>query len=414
MDSLPTRLAVALAIGLLVGLERGWHSRGEQEKQRAAGFRTFALSGLLGGIAGALGQVAGPVLLGLVFLGYTGAFAAFHWLEAKVNRDLGVTSVVAGMLTFVLGAYAVMGNLNIAIGCAVAVTLLLALREPLHRWIAALRWEDIRAVLILLAMSFLLLPILPNRTIDPWESVNPARIWLLAILIASISFGGYVAMRVFGQRLGIVMAALAGGLASSTATTLALARLGRGEPASARPLAAGILISCVVMAARVGVVATLLNPSLLPALWPPLAAGGVVLALGALALLFHTSGHPHPVIPAANPLELGMAIKLALAIGVIMLVSEVVQEQFGSAGTLVVAAVSGVVDVDAITISVASMEDSRLGLDTAIQAIVLAAGVNTLSKVVMAFWVGGAPIGRPVALGSAAALAAAGAALLVV
>jgi len=292
-------------------------------------------------------------------------------------------------------------------------TLLLALREPLHRWIAALRWEDIRAVLILLAMSFLLLPVLPNRTIDPWDSVNPARIWLLAILIASISFGGYVAVRVFGQRLGIVMAALAGGLTSSTATTLALARLGQGAAASDRPLAARILISCVVMVVRVGVVATLLNAPLLADLWLPLTVGGSAFAIAALVLLFHTSGHPHPVIHAANPLELGMAIKLALAIGIIMLASQVVQDQFGSAGVLLVAAVSGIVDVDAITISVANMENSQLGAETAVQAIALAVGVNTLSKVAMVFWVGGARLGRYVGMGSAAALAAAGAALAV-
>lgn len=412
MDSLPSRLAVSLAIGLLVGLERGWHSRDEQSKQRAAGFRTFALSGLLGGIAGAMGLAAGPVLLGFIFLGYTAAFAAFHWLEAKANMDLGATSVVAGMLTFVLGAYAVMGNLDIAIGCAVAMTLLLALREPLHRWIAALRWEDVRAILILLAMSFLLLPILPNRTIDPWDAVNPARIWLLAILIATISFGGYVAVRVLGQRLGIVMAALAGGLTSSTATTLALARLGKGASASDRPLAAGILVSCAVMVVRVGVVVTLLNASLLADLWLPLTAGGVVMVIAALLLLFHTSGHPHPVIHAANPLELGMAIKLAFAIGIIMIASKAVQDQLGNAGVLLVATVSGIVDVDAITISVANMEKSQLGTETAVLAIALAVGVNTLSKVVMTFWVGGARLGRYVGMGSVAALAAAGAALV--
>ena len=412
MDDLFTRLAVALAIGLLVGLERGWHTRDERDKQRAAGFRTFALCGLLGGVSGALSQITGPVLLGFIFIAYTGAFSLFQWLEARANNDLGATSVVAGLLTFVLGAYAVLGNLNIAIGCAVAMTLLLALRDPLHKWIAALRWEEMRAVLILLAMSFLLLPILPNRTIDPWDSINPAKIWLLAIMIAGISFGGYVAMRVFGSRLGILMAAIAGGLSSSTATTLALARLGGETPAADRPLAAGILVSCVVMVARVGAVAAVLNPSLLATLALPLAAGAAALA-GTATMLFLRSRTEtaHPVIQTSNPLALGTAIKLALVIGVITLAAEAVQRTVGDAGVLVVAAVSGVADVDAITISMANLGGHQVAMNIAVLAIALAVGVNTLSKVVMAGWVGGARIGRDVGIGSVLALVAAGAAL---
>jgi len=296
-----SRLAVALAIGLLVGLERGWHSRAEEEGRRAAGFRTFALSGLLGGVSGAIAGATDPVVLGFLFIGYTAAFAAFHWLEAGVNKDLGATSVVAGMLTFALGAYALIGDLRVAVACAVAMALLLALREPLHRWVASLRWEEIRAVLILLAMSFLLLPVLPNRTVDPWDSINPTQIWLLAIMMAAISFGGYVAVRLFGDRLGVVMAAVAGGLASSTATTLTLARLGRERPGSDRLLAGGILAAGVVMVVRVGVVATLLNWALLVPLLFPLAAAAVVLGLAAAFFLIGSGKAEHPDLNITNP-----------------------------------------------------------------------------------------------------------------
>lgn len=414
MNDLFSRLAVALAIGLLVGLERGWHTRDERDKQRAAGFRTFALCGLLGGISGALSQVLGPVLLGFIFVAYTGAFAAFQWLEARSTNDLGATSVVAGMLTFVLGAYAVLGNLNIAIGCAVATTLLLALRDPLHRWIAALRWEEMRAVLILLAMSFLLLPILPNRTVDPWGTVNPAQIWLLAIMIASISFGGYVAMRVFGSHLGILMAAIVGGVSSSTATTLALAKLGGETPAADRPLAGGILAAGVVMVVRVAVFTAVLNPSLLLRLWLPLTAGGLVLAGSAAFLFWRTrTESASPDIQTSNPLALGTAIKLALLISFIMLASDLVQRTMGAGGVLLIAGVSGVADVAAVTISMANLGGDQLSMNTAVYAIALALGVNTLSKAVMAGWVGGARIGRDVAIGSALAVIAGGAVLAV-
>lgn len=280
-----TRLGVALAIGLLVGLERGWRTREEADHQRAAGFRTFALTGLLGGVAGLLSRTAGGLVIGLSFLAFSAAFVAFHWLEAQAERNFSVTSVIAGMLTFLLGAMAVTGDLVVAISAAVAMTVLLAFRDYLHRWVASLTWEEIRAGLTLLAMSFLLLPILPNHRIDPWDTINPHEIWLLAILIAAISFGGYVAVRVFGSRLGILLTGLAGGLASSTATTLAFARLGREHRDSAGLLSAGILVSGMVMTIRVVAVASVLNPALLASLGPPLAAAAAALAAGAALML---------------------------------------------------------------------------------------------------------------------------------
>jgi len=399
-----SRLAVALAIGLLVGLERGWSSRKDDEGQRAAGLRTFALSGLLGGVSGAIAMAIDALLLGFLFVGYAAALTVFHWLEAQANKDLGATSLMAGLLTFALGAYALIGDLRVAAACAVATVLLLALREPLHRWIASLRWEEIRAVLILLAMSFLLLPVLPNRTVDPWDAINPAEIWLLAVMIAAISFGGYVAVRLFGDRLGVVMAAVTGGLASSTATTLTLARVGRDKPESDRLLAGGILTAGVVMVVRVGVVAALLNRALLMPLLLPLAAMAVVLAIGAALLLLWSPTNEHPELKITNPLELGTAIKLAAVIAIVMLAAEVVQNNVGAPGILGVAALSGVADVDAVTISMARLGAGRIALDVAVQAIALAVGVNTMAKAVMAGSAGGRRIGGYVGTASLVAV----------
>lgn len=408
-----SRLSVSLAIGLLVGLERGWRSRHEEDHQRAAGFRTFAISGLLGGVSGAIGLNAGGIVVGLVFLGFAGAFSAFHWLEARADGNLSVTSVVAGMLTFLLGAMAVMGEQSAAIAGAVALTGMLALREALHRWVASLTWEEIRAVLILLAMSFLLLPVLPNRTIDPWGTVNPYEIWLLAILIAGISFGGYIAVRLFGDRLGVVMAAFAGGLASSTATTLTFARLAKEQETSARLLAAGILVAGFVMVVRVGILAVALNRALLPSLAPSLGIGALVLAAGAALLLLWNTERASPNLKISNPLALGTALKLAAFIAVVMLAADLVRRAFGDVGVLVVAAVSGVADVDAVTISMAKLGGSGLSLEIVTQAIVTAVGVNTISKAVMAAWVGGRSIAAPIVLVSALAVMGLGAGLIV-
>jgi len=403
-NELLSRLAVSLAIGLLVGLERGWRTRDEEDHQRTAGFRTFALSGLLGGVTGALSLQAGGSLIGFVFIIYAAAFAAFHWLEAKAEQNMSVTSVVAGMLTFLLGTMAVTGELLVAVACAVAITILLALRDQLHRWVATLTWPEIRAVLILLAMSFLLLPILPNRTIDPWNSINPYEIWLLAILIAAISFSGYVAVRVFGDQLGLVLTAIAGGLASSTATTLAFARLGRAHPASARLLSAGILLSGVVMMIRVGSVAVALNGPLLTLLAPPLVGAAAILALGSAILLFRNTKQENPDLRIDNPLAIGTALKLAAFIAGVMLAVELLRGMFGNFGVLIVAAFSGVADVDAVTISMARMGGKDIDLNTTVRGILIAVAVNTGSKAMLAGWAGGRTIGALVSGISALAL----------
>lgn len=174
-EELFRRLAVALAIGLLIGLERGWQTREESDHQRTAGLRTFALSGLLGGICALLGAASSPLVLAAGLLAFTTALVTFSYLEASVEKNFSVTGVVAGILTFALGAYAMLGNETVAVGAAVAMAILLALRDPLHSWVRTVTWPEIRSVLVLLAMSFLLLPILPNRPVDPWQVLNPPK-----------------------------------------------------------------------------------------------------------------------------------------------------------------------------------------------------------------------------------------------
>ncbi|MEO8684764.1 MAG: DUF4010 domain-containing protein [Devosia sp.] len=401
-----SRLGVSLAIGLLVGLERGWRQRSEEDHQRAAGFRTFALSGLLGGVAGLVSLSTGGIVLGLIFVAYAAVFAAFHWLEATSDHDVSATSVIAGLLTFLLGALAVLGDIGVAAASAVAMAALLAFKEQLHRWVANLTWAEIRSVLILLAMTFLLLPLLPDRTIDPLGAVNPREIWLLTILIAAVSFVGYVAVKVFGHRMGILLAAAAGGLASSTATTLALARMSRGRPESVRLLAAGIALAGVVMMARVAGVTLLLNAALASQIIGPIAAAGTVLALSAL---FLTLGHREQTdsLPATeNPLAIGTAIKLGAVVVAVMLAVGYLRSTLGSVGVLLVAGVSGIADADALTISMARLGGNGLDLQTAAQAIMIGVAVNTVTKAVMAVSIGGRNLGLMVGAASLTALAA--------
>ena len=313
-EELFRRLGVSLAIGLLVGLERGWQTREESDHQRTAGLRTFALTGLLGGICGLISLVSSPFVLAAGLLAFTGALVTFSFLEAAAEKNFSVTGIVAGILTFVLGAYATLGNETVAVAAAVAMTILLALREPLHSWVRNVTWPEMRSVLVLLAMSFLLLPILPNRPVDPWQVLNPSEIWLLAILIAAVSFVGYIAVRVLGERKGIAVAAIAGSLASSTATTLSFARLAREHPQGTRLLASGILLAGITMMARIVVLAGVLKPELTAALiWPSVAAAAV-LGAGAAVLWLRQrqdGATEHPQLQIKNPFDLGTVLQLA-------------------------------------------------------------------------------------------------------
>ena len=407
-EELFRRLAVALAIGLLVGLERGWQTRQESDHQRTAGLRTFALAGLLGGLCGLMSIVSAPIVLAAGLIAFTAALTAFSYLEAKAENNLSVTGVVAGILTFVLGAYATLGNEVVAVAAAVATAILLALRERLHSWVRELTWPELRSALVLLAMSFLLLPILPNRTVDPWNVLNPSEIWLLAILIAAVSFAGYVAVRLLGDRKGIAAAAMTGGMASSTATTLSFARLAREQPDSTGLLAGGILLAGVIMLARVVVLAGTLKPDLIVTVLWPAAAGAAVLLLGAAVLLRKSKrpDTPEPKLDLRSPFDLGTVLQLAALIAVIMLFAKTVAGYAGPAGLFLLAAVSGIADVDALTLSMARFAEGQVGLREAGIAILVAAGVNTVSKAVMTAVVGGPRLGIFVGAVSALAVAA--------
>ncbi|MFY8107149.1 MAG: MgtC/SapB family protein, partial [Elstera sp.] len=361
---------------------------------RAAGVRTFALTGLLGGVCGGLVPLTAPVVLGLGMLGFALIFGAFHWRMAQETRNYSATGAIAGLLTFALGAYAVLGVVQIAVAGAVALTILLALKQPLHAWIRALTWPEVRAGLVLLAMSFLALPILPNRPIDPWGAVNPAEIWLLAIIIAALSFIGYGAVRILGARGGIALMALAGGLSSSTAVTVTLSRISRDAGADARTLAGGILLAGAMMLGRVVLVAGTLNPALFVPLALPLGAALLVfLASAGLLLAQPRSADTETALTLRNPLELAVSLKLAAFIAVTMLLATLIGRYFGETGLYLLAASSGLADVDALTLSFAQTGETALPLGTATIGITIAVMANTLSKAVMALILGTKPLG---------------------
>ena len=408
-----TRLAIALAIGLLIGLERGWSARSEKEGERAAGLRTHAISGLLGGITALLEQLTTPLLIGFVFLGFAGVTALFHWLESRDEHNFSATGAVAGMIAFMLGAYAVLGEPEIAIAAATATVVLLALKTTLHGWLKRLEWIEIRSVLILVTMTFLFLPFIPDRTIDPWDTLNPARIWELAIFVCAISFTGYIAIRLFGERNGVMLAAIAGGVVSSTAATLNFAKIARDNPTQTTLMTGSITLAGAVMSIRILLIVAALNMSLVPALWPVLAMAAFVQGVTGALMIILGARHGTQTIEWKNPFDLPSALQFALFIAFIILLSSLAARHFGSNGLLSLAALSGLADVDAITLALARPQDPPIDQAVATNGILLAAMVNTLIKSAIAGWTGGTAIGWRTLLANSGAIAAAGAVLLI-
>ena len=393
-------LSVALAIGLLIGVERGWKEREAKEGERVAGVRTYGLIGLLGGGSALLAENIGPLVMGLAFIGLAGMLTAVYIVNLRQgNEDSGITSLIAGLVTFVLGALAAMGEVAIAAASAVVTTLLLSYKPLLHRWVSALEIKELRAGIKLLLISVVLLPILPNQGYGPWQSLNPYAIWWMVVLIAAISFVGYFAIKIGGARRGIVFTGLFGGLASSTALTLHFSRMSRREAVMAPMLAMGILLACGTMFPRMLLLATVLNRDLFKPMLIPAAVMALLVYLPAL-LYWRSQTHKKTdtISPLKNPLELKSALSFGVLLVLVLLLGKALQSWFGEAGVLVLAAASGVADVDAITLSLARMSQDDLALHVAAMGIVIAAAINSLTKGGMATVIGGRDIGLWVGL----------------
>ena len=379
------RLGLALAIGFLVGVERGWRERGEAEGSRTAGLRTFALTGLLGGISGLVGQELGAAAFGFLFLGFTAAFSVFKWREAEHENDYSVTAIVAAILVFALGAYAVLGDMRVAAAGGVATAALLAFRTVLHDWLKRLTWPEIRSAVVLLAMTFVALPVLPDRGYGPYGALNPYEIWLMAVLIASVSFAGYVVMRLVGEQRGVLIAGAAGGLVASTAVTLDLARRSKLDAGRSTLFAGGAAVAGAVMFVRILVVATVIDPPLISVLAAPLLASGLV--CGMLGLAFTRYGRDSVAEDEPpgldNPFDLPIVLRFAALLGIVMVLAAALRSWFGPDSAIWLAAAAGLADVDAITLSMARAAGGDLPVATAVAAIIVVASSNSLSKAVM-------------------------------
>ena len=397
-DEIMTRFALALGIGLLIGLERGWRRREYATGSRAAGIRTFTISALLGGVATSLGHtmgglttVSGAIVVGSSFAAYSAVILVFCMEENRAAKRFSATTAVAAILTFALGAYAIAGDMRVAAALAVATATILALREPLHGWVEGITWPELRSGLVLLAMTFVAYPILPIDPIGPFGGVNLREVWLIAIMLAGVSFVGYLAVKFFGPRYGVLLAGAAGGLASSTAVTVTNARRAATREGSTILLAAGVALASAMMFVRVGIIVAVINADLLLWVAPTLAAAALTVT-GFAVFLFYVhkaDREPQPQANFRNPFDFWSVLLFALFLGAMIVAGRVVGESFGATGAIIGAAVAGLADVDAITVSMARISPHTLTPQNAAFAILMAVATDTTSKIAI-----GAAIGR--------------------
>lgn len=398
-------LAIALAVGLIIGFERGWHGQnhgggddaGERssEDRSVAGIRTFALTGLLGGILFLVGEQTHPLLLPAGALVLGGLLVASYIMTSGVTRDYGATTEVALMLTLVLGALAASGAPLEATGAAVVTAALLGFKTEIHNTLARLDRRELHSSLQLLLIALVVLPLLPNEAMGPWNSLNPRLLGLLVMLIAGIGFLGYFAMRVVGTRAGLLLTALLGGLTSSTAVSVAFARMARRSGKRQALLGAGIALACATMAPRLLVEVAAVNAALVPLILPGLAGLATVPLLAAVYVTRrHASRGEAGDIGIGNPLELTQALVIGALLAVIFVLSHAAEAWLGDRGIYALAVVSGLADVDAIALAVANQAREGLSDQVAGRAIILAALSNTVFKALFAAVIGGRELAK--------------------
>ena len=401
-------LGLALLVGALVGLERERHAAVEK-RRGAAGIRTFPLIALVGALCALLSPSTGPWLLLAGFLVLAALIGVSHWAEVRTDgAHAGITSEVAALLVYLLGAIPFAGALPLdfpsrlvltgAVGAVVMSAL--ALREPLHALAKKFSSEDMYATVRFVLLAAVAFPLLPDRELGPYGVLNPFELGMVVVLIAALSFVGYLAVRILGPHRGIGITGAFGGLVSSTAVALTFSERGREHRALAAPCAVAVALASTVMFPRMLAEVSVIRGPLVPALAPVLVAMLLTGSAGCLLLWMRSRGGKADDEAAprfTNPFRIAQALKLGLVFAAVRLLAAFAHDRFGEGGLYASALLAGLSDVDSITISVSRMHAAGLADSVAVTAITLAAVGNTLVKLGIAMVVGGRAVGLRVA-----------------
>jgi|SRR5690625_26293 len=376
------QLLAAFGIGILIGIERGWSSQQEMGRDRIGGIRTFSLIGLLGGIAGMLTVQGGGAILATIFAAVAAISIVSWYVESQQKKDIGTTTVYTNLLTFALGAWAASGYYMYALGTTVFVMAILGMKPFLHKWISGVESKELYAGIKLLIISLVLLPLLPNEGYGPWDSLNPRWIWYMVVMICGISFVGYFTVKYIGNRLGMLVTSITGGLASSTAVTLSMAGFAKKQEKKSIFMAA-VMIASSIMFIRVTVEVSIVNRVLLGYLWFPLVVMFISVLGGGLWMWYRYSTSSEADIDIDNPFNISTALKFGLFLAFILVMSNAMNEWLGDQGIYILSVFSGLMDVDAITLSLSRLAMNDITNEVAVRGIIIATAVNTLAKSIM-------------------------------
>jgi uncharacterized membrane protein (DUF4010 family) len=382
-------LGISLGLGLLIGLQR------ERTEVRFGGIRTFPLISLFGTFCGLLGQDHGAWPIAAGILAIFGVLAVANWLTAQhEDSEHGQTTEVAALLTFAIGAYLPSGDRALAAVTAGLVVVLLHLKEPMHTFVRKMGPKDMAALMQFVVVSLIILPLLPNRTFGWLQVLNPFDIWRMVVLIIALSLIGYIIYKLVGHTASAVLGGILGGLISSTATTVSYARRARATPTAHALAVAVILIASAVSYLRVIIEVSVIAPSNVGALLPPLIVALLwVSGIAAAAFLF-LRGQGEEMPAPGNPAELKSALIFGAIYALITLAVAAVRQYAGSAELYAVAVLSGLTDMDAITLSLARMvETNHLDPATAWRLILAASLSNFVFKGAVATFLGGRKFG---------------------
>ncbi|MBI1948005.1 MAG: MgtC/SapB family protein [Deltaproteobacteria bacterium] len=408
---LAASLGTAFAVGLLVGLERQMAiGRAEGHETRLGSVRTFPLIAIAGALSVVLAETIGSWLAAASLLGLVALVAAHRIGAASAERESGATTDIAAVVTWLLGALAVshtilpdLGTrLTTTAGLGVVVTLLLSIKPRLHAAVRRVSEDDIFATLQILVVAVVVLPLLPDKGYGPFDAINPAHVGRMVLFIGAISFTGYLASRLLGPGRGLTVTGLVGGLVSSTAVTFSMARRARTEPDHEAACALAVVSASTMMFLRVLAAAAVVYAPLVPRLLLPLgamSAAGVAL----VALLARRGRAARPEVsaplgdvPLKNPFELKSAIVFGVLFAGVTLAATAARALLGDAAILLAALVAGTTDVDAITLSAATLARDGMPITVAAAAVIVATFANTAVKAGIAFVSGGASFGRKV------------------
>lgn len=369
-------LALALGLGLLVGLQREWTAH------HVTGIRTFTLITVLGALLGLLSQSGGYWLVVAGFLGVVAVLAVGTVLSYLGRQEeLGLTTEVAALVMYAVGVALAYGQTELGLIVGGGVAVLLQWKQPLHTLVGRFSEPDIRAIFNLVLIALVILPVLPNRSYGPYRVLNPFEIWLMVVLIVGISVGGYIAYKFLGARAGTLLGAVLGGVISSTATTVSYARRTRHAAEAVGLAAFVIVIASTIVFARVIFEIAVVAPELLAAIAPPLVV--VMLVMGVLAaVMYWTRGGEAEHIPLdEDPSQLKAAVLFGLLYAAILFAVAAGQQWLGDRGLYLVAVISGLTDMDAITLSTAQLiKRGELDVDTGWRMILLGSLSNVVFK----------------------------------